>query len=153
MFRSTIVCAVSLVLIVLASSLVTAQVPAAADPGTPTFDESMSNLNRAFRKIRRSERSAGTLEADLVQVSAFQAAIVAAKSVAASLPMAPQASEAYGGDQAVYLKALRLSMNQLLSEAVDLEKAMLAGDAEAMEKHIVRINAMKASGHEDFQSD
>lgn len=122
-----------------------------AGEGARGFDGSMKQAGQAVRLLRRSQFAEATRESDLSAVQQLQEAMVAAKDTAAGVKMAPQAQEKYGDDVASYVRDMRLSILKTLRASLDLEQAILEGDAGAASSALQAVLESQKEGHTAFQ--
>jgi soluble cytochrome b562 len=148
--RTTLLALVPFTLGLLALTL-----PSAQDDGTPRggargakseLGETMEAINAGVRTVARG-RADGASAENLAALAGIQTLIVAAKSHVPTM----LAEEADAAKQAAELQAFRIEMNALLREFLDLEDALLQGDAAAAEAALEKLGAMKDAGHERFK--
>ncbi len=122
--------------------------------GAPqNFEGAMKQVNRGFKGLEDSAFDATTKTKDLEQIQNVQAGLVAAKGMASSVRMAPQAKAKYGDDIAKYLLDMRMQLLAALAISLELESAVLAGDTAAAKAAVAKLDASEHKGHNDFQPD
>jgi EF hand len=122
--------------------------------GAPqNFDGAMKQVNRGFKGLKGSEFDATTKAKDLEQVQIIQSGLVAAKGMASSVRMAPQAKAKYGDDNGKYVMDMRTQLLAALTISVALESAVLAGDSAAAKAAVAKLELSEDKGHEEFQPD
>lgn len=117
------------------------------------FEDAMRQAGGAMRVLRRSDFSSGSAEADLGALQAVQEALVTAKATFGEAPVSAQARERFGDDRAGYAAAFRQAVNASLRAALDLEDAVLAGDAAAAARARDALLASQKQAHDLFQED
>ncbi len=113
--------------------------------------EPMRSAGQAIKALDGSRFDAASKADDLQRVQALQAALLSAKADLARLPMAPQAKERYGTDDAAYRDALRMQLIKAISESLTLETLIVRGDARACQGSIGRLQAIQKDGHGAFK--
>ncbi len=122
--------------------------------GAPqNFEGAMKQVNRGFKGLKGSQFDATTKAKDLEQVQNIQAGLVAAKGMASSVRMAPQAKAKYGDDNGKYVMDMRTQLLAALTISVALESAVLAGDSAAAKAAVAKLEVSEDKGHEEFQPD
>ena len=109
------------------------------------LEEHMESIEDAVKRLRRSLRDDANRADSLELVAALQRASVTAKSEAP-----PMAASVPDGERDAFLTAYRRTMVDFLRVQLDLEAALLDGDAEAATEAFERVRDMEDSGHERF---
>ena len=115
------------------------------------FEANMSNAGRALRRIQRSEFTADTREGDLGAVQQIQVSLVAAKAQILGVPMSKNAQAKFGTDEAKYQAEFRTSLIKAIKEALDLEMALVQGNAAAATAARMRLVEVQSQGHDLFE--
>ena len=122
--------------------------------GAPqNFEGAMKQVNRGFKGLKDSAFDVTTKTKDLEQIQNVQAGLVAAKGMASSVRMAPQAKAKYGDDNAKYLMDMRMQLLAALTTSLELESAVLTGDSAAAKAAVAKLDASEDKGHTEFQPD
>jgi len=120
--------------------------------GAPqNFDGAMKQVNRGFKGLKGSAFDATSKTKDLEQVQNIQAGLVAAKGMASSVRMAPQAKAKYGDENGKYVMDMRMQLLAALTTSMALESAVLAGDTEAAKSAFAKLDHQEDEGHESFK--
>lgn len=123
---------------------------AAKDP-RQAFDEAMSIGGRALRGLRRTKFEADTFERDLDAVLALQTGLFEARRHLAAIPMSAAAREKFGGDEASYRRSFQRHLATSLLAGLQLEIAILDGDATAASEIVQRIVEDRNRSHDLFE--
>lgn len=122
--------------------------------GAPqNYGGAMKQINRGFKGLKSSAFDSTTLAKDLEQIQNVQAGLVAAKGMASTVRMAPQAKAKYGDDNAKYQRDLRTQLIAALTTAIALESAVLAGDQAAAKAAVAKLDHAEDTGHEAFAAE
>ena len=110
--------------------------------------EHMELIEGAVKSLRRSLRDPANLEQSLALLTEIQAATIASKA----LP--PRMTESVPeGERAAFVAAYRGMMLDFLEHQIDLERALLTGDEEAVKAAFKEVRDMEDTGHERFTED
>ena len=109
------------------------------------LEEHMERIEGAVKSLRRSLRDPANLEQSLALVTDIQAATIAAKGLTPH--MAESVPEA---ERAAFVGAYRGMMLDFLDHQIVLERALLAGDEEAVTAAFKEVRDMEDTGHERF---
>jgi len=118
-----------------------------------SFHDQMENAGRAVRALRRTDFDDASREADLRAIQSLQAALVGAKAQIDTVEMSPQAVERYGDDLSTYRRDFRVSLIEAIEAALDLEKAVLAGEPEPAKEAYEALRGVQGRSHDLFQAD
>lgn len=127
--------------------------PGGADGAAATLHDSMEQAGRAMRTIRRSQFSDMSRRQDLSAMQSLQSALVAAKGHIQEAKMSEPAKAKFKDDTAAFHKEFRQSMIRSTIKAMELELAIVNGDAAAATKHRDELLALQKEAHELFQPD
>lgn len=127
--------------------------PGGTDGATATLHDSMEQAGRAMRTIRRSQFSDMSRRQDLSAMQSLQSALVAAKGQIQEAKMSEPAKAKFKDDTAAFHKEFRQSMIRSTIKAMELELAIVNGDAAAATKHRDELLALQKEAHELFQPD
>jgi hypothetical protein len=122
-----------------------------AAPGAMDLEGAMKQMNRATTALRSSNFDEASRPADLSAVQTLQGAVIASKGAVARLRMSDAAKARFGEDRARFEAEYRTMMLDTLIVAIELEKAVLAGDASGAKSAVARLKNMQSSGHDLFQ--
>lgn len=111
-------------------------------------DAAMRQVNRAYTTLGSSNFDAESRAADLGNVQMLQGAILAVKSGAARLQMSDTAKARFGDDRTRFETEFRTMTLDMLVASIEVEKAVLAGDAAAAKASLARLEAMEAKSRE-----
>lgn len=122
-------------------------------PNAPAnLESAMKQVNRAYRQLRGSAFDAASRDRDLGSVQALQGALLACKAMPA-----PPITEAWktknGDDEGAYRLAFRKAFAKSAMVAIELEMAILEGDATRAKALVEKIHETQESGHALFQSE
>lgn len=112
------------------------------------LEEQMEHIEGALKSLRRSMRNEEALAQSLEHVSTIQAATITSKALLP--PMVESLPEA---ERAAFVTAYRQEMLDFLGYQIELERALLAGDAEAAKDAFKLVHDMEDKGHERFTVD
>lgn len=123
----------------------------AAGGALATFDSHMKAAGRAMRQLRRSSFDDASRQTDLLLIQTIQDSLINAKGKSADVPMAPQAKEHYGDDEAKYNADMRLHLIQAMMESLALESAVIEGDSAGAKESLEHLLEVQKEGHDAFQ--
>ena len=109
------------------------------------LEEQMEVVEHAVKKLRRSLRDVANLDESLALVVEMQRAAFDCKMLVPR--MAAQVAEA---ERPAFEAAYRRMMVDLLVAQLELEAALLDGDADATQAAFARVREMEDTGHERF---
>lgn len=122
--------------------------------GAPVnLEGAMKQVNGAYRALRGSALDANSRKADLEAVQRLQMGLVASKAAAGSVPMSPAAKAKFGEDKAAYEKEFRTQFLRSMLLSIEIEKAILDGDAARAKAALAELHEAEESGHELFQDE
>lgn len=125
--------------------------PRGEAPGAPAnLESAMKQVNRAYRQLRGSAFDAASRERDLGSVQALQTGLLACKAMPAP-PMTDAWKAKNGDDEAAYRAGFRKAFVKSALTAIELEMAILDGDAAKAKSLVERIHDSEESGHALFQ--
>ncbi len=110
------------------------------------LEQSMGQLNRGFRSMRRAVRS-GDFAKILEELPAMQAGAIKAKGE--TPPIIARVEDQ--AEQLKKLKEFRLQMITLVESLLALEKAALAEDRDQVLAAVEKLREVQKSGHDAFQ--
>jgi len=125
----------------------------AAGAAPQNFEGAMKQANRGFKGLKDSAFDASTKTKDLEQIQLVQAGLITAKGMASSVRMAPQAKAKYGEDVAKYQADMRAQLILTLLIAIDVERAIIAGDSAAAKATVAKLDHAEDTGHENFRDE
>lgn len=128
-------------------------VPGAGPAEGGGFDRSMSMAGRAMRGLRRSSMDGASRDQDLAALQILQQSLVAAKGAIAEVEPSEAARARYGTDEAGYRAGFRVMLLKASIEALRIEEALLADDAEAAKKALGTLLEIQKQGHDLFQAE
>jgi len=117
------------------------------------FEGQMRRAGDAAKALRASPMTAESLETDLRDVGTLEAALVLAKNESGSVEMSAQAKEKYAEDAGAYRKGLRLELLGAIGTALDVERALIEGDADVARARLEKLFEVRDGAHELFQPD
>lgn len=123
---------------------------AAKDP-REAFDAAMSTTGRALRGLRRTKFDPDTFQRDLKAVIDLQTGLFEARRHLAAIPMSPAAREKFGTDDAAYRRSFQRHLATSLLAGLQLEIAILDGDATAASEIVQRIVEDRNRSHDLFE--
>ena len=121
--------------------------------GRPPLGRAMENAGDALGAIQESAMTAQTQAADLERCQALQEALMAAKFHAATVRFDAAVLEHFEGDEAEARMEFREHMIEAIDLALDLEVALMDGDAEAARDILAQLEDVANHSHEEFQGD
>lgn len=119
--------------------------------GPVNFEGAMKQVERGFEGLEESPLDASSKTRDLELVQQVQMGLVGAKSTIATVKMAPQAKAKYGDDAAKYALDMRNQLIDSLVVAIELEKAILAGNQAVAKQLVEKLDHQEHEGHEQFK--
>ena len=125
----------------------------AAGAAPQNFEGAMKQANRGFKGLKASAFDASTKTKDLEQIQLVQAGLITAKGMASSVRMAPQAKAKYGEDVAKYQADMRAQLILTLLVAIDVERAIIAGDSAAAKATVAKLDQAEDAGHDNFRDE
>ena len=127
--------------------------PGSVAPNAPAnLEAAMKQVNRAYRQLRASGFDAASRERDLGSVQALQSGLLACKAMPAP-PVTDAWKAKNGDDEAAYRVALRKAFVKTALVAMELEMAILEGDAARAKTLVEKIRDTQESGHALFQQE
>jgi hypothetical protein len=111
----------------------------------------MQQLNRSFRRLKSSAFDDASRRSDLDSIQTVQSAMIAAKSGTANMRMSDAAKARFGDDRAKLDAEFRTMMLDSLVIAIDLERAVLAGDGAKAKSLLEKLQSEQKKGHDLFQ--
>lgn len=121
--------------------------------GRGGFEGSMRQANGALRGLRGSAFDAASQKSDFEAVQRLQGALVMSKAAVGSVPMSPAAKAKFGEDKAAYEKEFRKHLLESIVLAIEIEQAVLDGDASKAKAALARLEQTQQKGHDLFQDD
>ncbi len=122
-------------------------------PNAPAnLESAMKQVNRAYRQLRGSAFDAASRDRDLGSVQALQGALLACKGMPAP-PITEAWKERNGDADGAYRLAFRKAFAKSAMVAIELEMAILEGDATRAKALVEKIHETQESGHALFQSE
>ncbi len=130
--------------------------PAATSP-TPVdpkkaFQEAMETSGRALRGLRRAKFDAISRETDLAAIRTIQSSLMIAKQHTAAIPMSDAAKKKFGTDSKAYQSAFQIDMIMSIMASLQVEMAILQGDAEKAKAAVKTIVTVRSESHDVFES-
>jgi soluble cytochrome b562 len=127
--------------------------PAAAKPVDPkeAFHEAMEASGRALRGLRRAKFDAISKETDLAAIRTIQSSLMIAKQHTAAIPMSDAAKEKFGTDAKAYQMAFQIDLIKAIMGALQVEMAVLQGDAEKAKAAVANIVTIRSDSHDVFE--
>lgn len=125
----------------------------AAGGAPQNFEGAMKQANRGFKELKASVFDASTKTKDLEQIQLVQAGLITAKGMASSVRMARQAKAKYGEDVEKYQADMRAQLIRALLIAIDVERAVIAGDSAAAKATVVKLDQAEDTGHDNFRDE
>ena len=122
--------------------------PAATSP-TPVdpkkaFQEAMETSGRALRGLRRAKFDAA--------IRTIQSSLMIAKQHTAAIPMSDAAKKKFGTDSKAYQSAFQIDMIMSIMASLQVEMAILQGDAEKAKAAVKTIVTVRSESHDVFES-
>ncbi|MDE0887891.1 MAG: hypothetical protein OSA40_00390 [Phycisphaerales bacterium] len=126
---------------------------AAAKPVDPkeAFHEAMEASGRALRGLRRAKFDAISKETDLAAIRTIQSSMMIAKQHTAAIPMSDAAKEKFGTDAKAYQMAFQIDLIKAIMGALQVEMAVLQGDAEKAKAAVANIVTIRSDSHDVFE--
>jgi hypothetical protein len=121
--------------------------------GPVNVEGAMKQINGAYRALKGSAFDASSRASDLEAVQRMQMGIFGAKAGAASLRMSDAAKAKFGEDKAAFEAAYRKAMLDAARISIELELAILDGNAAQAKSLVAKMHNTEESGHELFQMD
>ena len=112
------------------------------------LEDQMETIEGAIKVLRRSLRDPANRADSLELVAEIQAATVVCKSL-----VPPLVETLPEGERAAFVTEYRLMLVDFLGLQLELERALLAGDAEATKAAFKQVREMEDTGHERFTED
>lgn len=119
--------------------------------GPMDIEGAMKQMNRATKTLQGSNFDEASRASDLSSVQSLQNAVIASKGGVARLRMSDRAKAQFGDDRARFEAEFRTMMLDTLLVTVEIEKAVLAGDASAAKSAVARLEPLEEKGHDLFQ--
>lgn len=120
-------------------------------PAPASFHDSMESAGRALRRLRRSAFNAESRVGDLAGIEAIQRAMLDAKTAHLTAEVSEKAEAEFGGDGPKLRDALRLNIARGLQAAIDMEVAVLEGNAKAASAALDKLMEVRNQGHDLFE--
>ena len=124
---------------------------AGAPGSSQSVEGAMQQLNRSFRRLKSSAFDDASRRSDLDSIQTVQSAMIAAKSGTANMRMSDAAKARFGDDRAKLDAEFRTMMLDSLVIAIDLERAVLAGDGAKAKSLLEKLQSEQKKGHDLFQ--
>jgi hypothetical protein len=118
-----------------------------------SMERAMESAEDALHALQDSALDASTLDADLAQVQAMQEGLLAAKFHIAAFRFDAAVLEHFEGDEREARMEMREHMIQSIDLALDLEVALMDGDAEAARQTLAELEELEDHSHEEFRVD
>lgn len=118
--------------------------------GRPPLGRAMNSIGEARGAIYNSALNASTKEADLRNVQLLQEGFLAAKFHAPTQNFPADVLAHFGGDAVEARAEFREHLMQGLALALELEEALMAGDADAAIEVLGRLGELETQGHGEF---
>ena len=115
------------------------------------FHEAMEASGRALRGLRRTKFDAISRETDLAAIRVIQSSLMIAKQHTAAIPMSDAAKEKFGSDSKAYQLAFQIDMINAIMGSLNVERAILTGDAEKAKAAVANIVSIRSTSHDVFE--
>ena len=126
----------------------------AANPINPkkAFDDGMSKCGKALRGLRRTRFDAGSFDRNMAATMAMQAGLLAARPYITVIPMSEAARKRFGVNEVAYQRSFQKHMAMSLIASLELEMAILEGDANRAKEVVDEILKDRNESHDLFES-
>ena len=156
MNRSSILIAAILLLMVATRAWTITATPSNQDsPGDKAprelFGESMGDINRAIKIIRRTKFSPASRDANLKSLRKLEEAFIVSKQTYSSIEMSEAAQARFGTNQKAYDTAFRKDIIKGQMICLEIENAVLDGDRDAAEAAMRRMLELRNDSHDLFE--
>lgn len=115
------------------------------------FHEAMEASGRALRGLRRAKFDAISRETDLAAIRTIQSSLMIAKQHTAAIPMSDAAKAKFGTDTKAYQMTFQLDMIKAIMSSLQVEMAILQGDAEKAKAAVKTIVTVRSESHDIFE--
>lgn len=122
-----------------------------AGGGRMPMGRAMDSMENSLKALSDSALNASTLEGDLAQVQNLQEGALAAKFHAATINFPADVLTHFDGDSAAARMEYREHLMEVLAKALDLEEAIMEGDAAAARDCLEALEEMEHHGHDEFR--
>ena len=128
----------------------------AAGPAKPVdpkeaFHDAMETSGRALRGLRRAKFDGPSKETDLAAIRVIQSSLIIAKQHTAAIPMSDAAKAKFGTDAKAYQMAFQLDLIKAIMGTLEVEMAILQGDAEKAKAAVANIVTVRSESHDIFE--
>lgn len=124
--------------------------PADAAPSEKAFMEEMERSGRALMSLRRTSFKAKTFDRDMKMLLELESSLTAARRHVSAVPMSLAAKAMFGSDQKAYRRAFQRHMVASLIETLQVEMAVLEGDAARAKAGVAALVKSRNESHDLF---
>lgn len=124
-----------------------------AGPSKEAFHDAMERSGRALRGLRRTKFEADTFERDLMALIELESSLMEARRNASAVPMSDAAKAKFGTDEAAYRKSFHLHMAKAMIATLNVELALLEGDAAKAKELVDGILENRNESHDLFEQE
>jgi len=121
--------------------------------GRLPLGRAMGNMGEACGALMDSALDASTQAEDLRQVQQLQEGILAAKFHAPTHRFPPQVMDHFQGDVDEARAEFREHLMEAMVIALEIEEAIMVGNADGARESLDRLNELAAHGHDEFIGD
>ncbi len=114
------------------------------------FHQAMETAERGLRGLKRARFDGSATRRELMGVQMIQLGIVSAKMNLANAPKTEAGQAKYPNDED-YRRAMRTHLLEVLALSVELERAIMEGDAERARSLVEQIQRVEHDAHDLFQ--
>ena len=125
--------------------------PSDPGPSEKAFVDAMDRAGKALRGLRRTAFDADTFDRDLKALLDLETSLIDARRNIAAVPMSDAARAKFGSDRIAYQRAFQIHMVTSLMETLEIEIAMLQGDAAKAKAGVVKLLESRNESHDLFE--
>ncbi len=125
--------------------------PAVTAPSGQMFHDGMETAGRAMRRLSRSDFAEETRMGDLALVQTVQRGLMDSKIAYLHAEVSREAQAKYAGDPDRLHMDLRMQLARALQATIEIEMAILEGDAKAAAALLKKLNDIQGKGHDSFE--
>jgi len=122
-----------------------------AGPSKEAFHEAMERAGRALRGLRRTSFEADTFERDFGALLELESTLMEARRNVAAIEMSDAAKAKFGDDQTAYRRSFQLHMAKALMATLQVEMAVLEGNAAKAKELVGGILENRNESHDLFE--
>jgi len=110
------------------------------------LEKEMSDLNKAFRQLKKQAADSTLGQASLPLVAQME------KAATASIALVPEkAADLPEGSQAAFIAGYKEKMQAMVATLTKLETALKAGNTADAAKLVAELGAMQRAGHKEYR--